>query len=419
MQIVYFIGCYPLISLTFVEREIRALEAQGVSPKIISMRRPQSGKVLEQARWRMDHIFYVRPIRWGMLIRAFLRFGLTQPRTFWGTLAWLLTRPHPSLHARLKTVLHFGQGVYLAEYLHGQDVTHLHAHIADRAVVAALIVSRLLETPFSFTAHARDIYAEDVFLRDKMSEAVFVVTCTQANLAYLRQLAVSPEKVYGIYHGLPLAEITGQLLAPQSPPLILAVGRLVEKKGFNYLLEACALLREWGYEFTCTVIGEGPERKMLEAQRVRLRLEGQVSLSGSRPFSEVLASMRRASVFVQPSIIAHNNDRDGIPNVLLEAMAVGVPVVSTNISAIPEVVHHEETGLLVPQRDAIALAKALARLLDDTALRRRLADTAHRFVEAHFDDARNVGRLRELFERAATGRFEEAELPLAYERVEG
>jgi colanic acid/amylovoran biosynthesis glycosyltransferase len=408
VQIAYFIGCYPFINVTFIDREVRALESQGVSLKILSMRRPGSGAVLEDARWRMDHIFYVHPIRWGMLIRAFLRFGLGRLHAFWATLTWLMTRPHPSWRARVKTVLHFAQGVYLAEHLWGQNVDHLHAHFADRATVAALVVSRLLRISFSFTAHAKDIYAEDVFLRDKISQATFVATCTQANAAYLRELTSSPEKVHMIYHGLPLSEITGEPLTPQSPPLILAVGKLKEKKGFPYLLEASALLRDWGYEFTCTIIGEGPDRRALEAQRARLELEGLVSLPGNCPFDEVLATMRRATAFAQPSIIARNNDRDGIPNVILEAMAVGVPVVSSSISAIPEVVHQEETGLLVAQRDAVALAKALARLLDDASLRSKLADAARRLVEADFDDTLNVARLRELFERVVCGKLDGA-----------
>jgi glycosyltransferase involved in cell wall biosynthesis len=398
MQIAYFIGCYPFINVTFIEREIQALEAQGVSLKILAMIRPEPGQVLEEARWRMDHTFYVRPIRWGMLVRALLRFSLTRPRASWETLAWLLTRPHPSLKARLKTVLHFAQGMYLAEYLYGQDITHLHAHFADRATVAALVVSRLLDIPFSFTAHAKDIYAEDVFLRDKIAQAIFVTTCTRANLAYLRELSSSPEKLHGIYHGLPLEEFKGLPLTPQSPPLILAIGKLIEKKGFPHLLEACALLREWGYDFACTIIGEGPDRKALETQRATLDLDQLVSLPGNCPFAEVLATMQRATVFTLPCVIAHNKDRDGIPNVVLEAMAVGVPVVSTNISAIPEVVHPEKTGLLVPQHDSTGLAKALVHLLDDDALRERLADTARLFVVENFDDARNAAKIRELFE---------------------
>jgi colanic acid/amylovoran biosynthesis glycosyltransferase len=412
MRIAYFIGCYPLISTTFIEREIQALEARGVSIQILSMIRPPAGAVLEEARWRMEHIFFVRPIRVGMLLRALIRFGLARPRAFWGTLAWLITRSHPSRSARLKTTLHFAQGVYLAEHLRGQIIDHLHGHFADRATVAALVASRLLEIPFSFTAHAKDIYAEDVFLRDKIDQAAFVVTCTQANAVYLREMAALPEKVYRIYHGLPLSEIIGKPLAPQVPSLIVAVGRLQEKKGFPYLLEVCALLVEWGYEFRCKIIGEGPTRSALEAQRTRLKLNDLVDLPGSRPFAEVLATMRQAAVFTQPSVIARNQDRDGIPNVILEAMAVGVPVVSTDISAIPEVVLHEETGLLVSERDTIALAKALARFLDDAALRERITVAARRFVEANFDNTRNAERLLELFEAYVRGQVKEASHPL-------
>ena len=145
---------------------------------------------------------------------------------------------------------------------------------------------------------------------------------------------------------------------------------------------------------------------------MRLKLNDLVDLPGSCPLAEVLATMRQAAVFAQPSVIARNQDRDGIPNVILEAMAVGVPVVSTDISAIPEVVLHAETGLLVPERDPIALAKALARFLDDAALRERTTAAARRFVEANFDNMRNAERLLELFEAYVHGQVNEASHPL-------
>lgn len=397
MHIAYLIGCYPSITLTFIEREICALEEQGVSIDIVSMVRPPEDEVLEEARWRMPHVFYTRPVRLALLLRAVTRFVLTAPITFWSTLIWLLTRPHPTFHSRLKTALHFAQGVYVAEHLRGRGVEHIHAHFADRATVIALVASRLLGVNFSFTAHAKDIYAEDVFLADKIAEAAFVVTCTEANATYLRQIASSPEKIYRLYHGLPLSQLPFRTPELQTVPLILGVGRLVEKKGFSYLLDACGILRDKGVAFSCMIIGEGPERGRLERQRTRLGLSDLVSLPGSQPFAEVIAAMCRATVFVQPSVIARNNDRDGIPNVVLEAMAVGVPIVSTDVSAIPEVVQHEVTGLLVPQRDAVALAEALARLLSDASLQTRLVRQARQFVQDNFDVARNVVKLRELF----------------------
>lgn len=404
MHIAYLIGCYPSITLTFIEREICALEEQGVSIDIVSMVPPPEGEILEEARWRIPHIFYTRPIRPMLLLRAMARFALTAPLGFWSTLAWLLTRPHPAPLSRLKTVLHFAQGVYVAEHLRGRGIDHLHAHFADRATVIALVVSRLLDVPFSFTAHAKDIYAEDVFLKSKIQEASFVITCSQANVRYMGRLSGVPEKIRCLYMGLPLEELTAHPLEPQTPPLVLAVGRLVEKKGFVYLLEACAILQRQGVPFSCVIVGEGPERSRLESLRTRLGLEERVSLPGSRPFAEVLRLMRRATVFVLPCVIARNADRDGIPVVLMEAMAVGVPVVSTPVSGVPELVHHEETGLLVPSRDAEALADALARLLEDEALRARLRERARQFVLLHFDVRRNVMALHSWFDDAVARR---------------
>jgi glycosyltransferase involved in cell wall biosynthesis len=202
--------------------------------------------------------------------------------------------------------------------------------------------------------------------------------------------------VYRIYNGLDLDRFSYE--APHHrPPRIIAVGRLIEKKGFEDLIDACALLAQQGRQFQAEIIGAGPLAADLRARINRLDLKGWVDLLGPRPQAEVIRHVRAAAAFAAPCVVGQDGNRDGLPTVLLEAMALGTPCVSTDVTGIPEVLHHGLTGLCVPQRDPAALAAALARLLDDSVLRGRLAAEARELIEAEFNVYRNTAQLRQLF----------------------
>jgi glycosyltransferase involved in cell wall biosynthesis len=400
MKVMYIVGCYPLISTTFIHREIVAMRQQGVQVEVVGMLRPKEGYILEEARREMETTFYVRPIRWPMLATAHLFYLLTRPYTYLHSFIYLVTRPHDKWLLWLKTWGHFALGPYVAWYLRKRRPDHIHAHFADRSGVVAYVAARLLGLNHSFTAHAKDIYAEHVFLPDRIRVAEFVTTCTRYNWEYLASLTDEPEKVHCIYHGLDFSDFADFARHPTTdPPMILAIGQLKEKKGFPYLIEACALLRDWGQDFHCWVIGEGPDQANLLAQIERLRLQNHVYLKGNMPFRQVLRALAQATIFTLPCVVAANQDRDGIPNVILEAMAAGVPVVSTPVSAIPEVITHNETGYLVASGDGQDLARGLAHLLNSPGERTRLAQAAQVFVRQNFDVDQNVRRLKSLFEQ--------------------
>jgi glycosyltransferase involved in cell wall biosynthesis len=258
---------------------------------------------------------------------------------------------------------------------------------------------------YSFTAHAKDIYTtRPVRIAERMREARFVVTCTHYNHQYLVSLVDSQtaQRIWCIPHGVDLRRFHPGPPARSQLPLILAVGRLVEKKGLTYLVEACALLQRQGVSFQCWIVGSGPLRDPLREQIKTLGLENTVELHGFRTQEELVESYRQATVCALPCIVLENGDRDGIPNVLVEAMAMGLPVVSTSISGIPELVEHERTGVLVPPRDPPALAAALARLLADPHQCQQLGSAASLSVTERFDLARNVERLHALFAQALT-----------------
>src|SRR5262249_42578421 len=211
-------------------------------------------------------------------------------------------------------------------------------------------------------------------------------------------------KVRRVYNGLNLEEFPFR--SPEDrPPVILAVGRLIEKKGFGDLIDACALLEKRPRTFRCRIIGSGRLQADLAGQIRRLGLEGQVQLTGPMPQSEVVKEMQNAAVLAAPCIVANDGDRDGLPNVIQEALALGLPVVSTDVTGIPEVIQHDKTGLRVPQHDPEALAAAIEQLLENPALRVRLAAEGRRLMEAEFDIRRNTQRRRVIFQSTLNGAF--------------
>jgi glycosyltransferase involved in cell wall biosynthesis len=386
-------GAFPLLTTTFITREVLELRRRGVPLVLVSLRRPAPFPMPPETAQLAEATTYVLPVDWLQLAAAHLRYALTRPWIYWKTLLYLVSRPHPSARARLKTILHFGEGVQVAELLRARGVRHIHAHFADRAATVALVASRLLGVRYSLTAHANDIYVAPVLLREKIAQAKFVTTCTAHNQAHLEQLSGRPIRL--LYHGLDFG--APPLASPSHPPapepLVLSVGQLKEKKGFCYLIQACRRLRDRGLVFRCEIIGEGPERQKLAALIQALDLTGAVVLCGALPHPEVMRRYGAAALFVLPCVPAADGDLDGIPNVLLEAMACRVPVVSTRLSGIPEVVQDGVTGLLAEPADTQALAGAIARLLQDRPLRECLGQAGRQFVVQRFDVRRNTGAL--------------------------
>jgi len=405
LRLSYIIGTYPVLTETFIDREIRHLLDLGVDLEIVSIRRPRTD--LSPAQHELSRrVTYLLPVSWSSLVLSQVTAAIGRPRTYFGTLAWLLSRRHGGAPRR-RTAFHFVTGVYVARVLRRRRGIHLHAHFVDRAATVALVASRFLDTTYSVTAHAREIYVDAFLLRERIGEAVFAATCTEYNRRYLADLvgpSVAP-RVLRLYHGLDLKTyLDGPERAPSAErPLLLAVAQLAERKGLQYLVEACRILADRGRSFECEIIGDGPLRGELERQVHDLGLEDHVRLTGPLPYPDVVARYPRAAAFVLPCIVTSEGDRDGIPNVILEAMAAAVPVVSTPVSGIPEVLRDDETGLVVPERDAPAIADAVGRLLDDPALGTRLGTEARSFVTSEFDLTRNIDRLVDRFAAVASG----------------
>jgi glycosyltransferase involved in cell wall biosynthesis len=404
---------YPRISETFISNEFLHLERLGLDLRIYPLKRPLDDVRQEAARAVRAPVEYLPEkivLSLPLLLPVHLALAVRRPRAYARTLRYTLSR---CLRQRsTSTLRRFFQAGWLAGWgLRGVTIRHFHAHFCHGPATVAMFLKWLTGIPYSFTAHAKDIYlTEPDILRDKMREAEFVATCTDFNRRYLEGVGGDVVAIHLIYHGLDLQRFSvaaHQHIVPLSArpdggrtPLLLSVGRLVEKKGFDTLVRACAVLRDRGVRFRCLIYGEGERRRGLQELIDSLGLQRLVELPGAVLQEELAEIYRQTTVFALPCQVLENGDRDGLPNVLVEAMAMEVPVVSTDISGIPELVEDGINGFLVPSRDPVALAGRIEALLGDAALRARFARAGRRRVLESFDVERNTRRLLLLFHQA-------------------
>ena len=293
----------------------------------------------------------------------------------------------------------------VARWAEKNDVEHIHANWAHLPATSAWIVSRLIGLPYSFSAHAgADLFRTSALLRQKIADARFIVVCNRAAEKRLRDLSPShAAKIHLCYHGIDLHRF--QAGPRPSEGYLLSVGNLDPAKGFDLMIRAVASLCDRGRNSTYRIVGEGPERKRLEGLIRELGLGERVRLSGELRSEALVEAYHRASVFVAPSRILPSGGRDGLPNVILEAMACGIPVVGTNVAGIPEAVVHEQTGLLADAENPAALADAVERLLVDQELAERVTRAGRELVAHRFDRAQNVTRFCGLFSVAGNSRL--------------
>jgi glycosyltransferase involved in cell wall biosynthesis len=394
----YVVSTWPRLSQTFVLNEILALEQRGLSVRIFSTKDHPDGEPVHAklARVRAPVAYLSFRGRRRAILRAHVMLAARRPGAYARTLLRALR------YGRSDVVRRFWQAGYLADLLRRDPVRHLHAHFATGPALVAMLAHELSGIPYSFTAHARDIFVDTPpeLLRAEMEGAQAVVTVSEYNRRYL--LSRSPHlngKVRCVECGLDLSEFPFRWprASDAGPPIILAVARLVEKKGLGDLIQAAEILRRQGHAFRVEIIGDGALRPTLDRRVAECGLGDTVALRGAQPHEVVRAAYDRAAVFVLPCVVAEDGDRDGLPNVLLEAMASGLPVVSTSVVGIPDVIEGERDGLIIPPSDPPALARALERLLIDPDLRDRLARAARGKIEERFSIDRSAERLLGLF----------------------
>jgi glycosyltransferase involved in cell wall biosynthesis len=404
----YILRSFPRLSQTFILSEALALEERGVRLRLFPAIDPREPVVQPQVAEVRAPVRYLSTTDEAELQAAHAWLAHHAPERYAAARDYVRRRADlDEGYVAASRFYCFDQAVLLAEQLHlAGDVGHLHAHFAHDPTLVALLTQQLTGISFSFTAHARDLFQiPRHILVERVAAATAIVTCCGANCDYLDEV-LPPElrgKVHLIHHGVNLdgfQPAPRRDPAPGEAPLILSVGRLVEKKGFPDLLRAVALLRGSGRQLRLAIYGDGPLRAELTALAEQLGIADCFELPGERPQRELVPALQTADIFALTPFVTDDGDRDGVPNVLAEAMACGVPVVSTAVSGIPELVRHGENGLLCAARDVETIAAALGRLLDDREERLRFGAAARRTVVEHFDLRTAAGRLAGLFEQA-------------------
>ena len=401
---------YPRISETFISNEIHTLEKLGFAIHLFSMRQPRedfSHASVKKIRAAVDYLpeTLIRPL--PRLMYHNLCLAAKNPAVYGAALNTAYRR---FLRTRKSaTIKHLLQAGYLVNRLMPERrVTHLHAHFAHSPTSVAMFTSRLTGIPFSFTAHAKDIYTSDPRqIREKIGLARFVVTCTEYNRQHLQELSDGCAiPIHRNYHGIDIKFFSGNSAKPKKPAQpyqILTVARLTAKKGLPTIYRALRILCDQGVSLHHAHIGEGEERQKIISLIKELNLGSVTRLLGTQPHQVVLEHYQQADLFVLGCEVAPNGDRDGIPNVLMESMAMGLPVVATDISAIPELVDDERTGLLVPPGQPHQLAQSMLRMLTDEGLRNRVIAAGKQRVVQEFDNRQMIRELAGIYREAGIG----------------
>jgi len=393
-RVAYLLLWFPEPTQTFILEEVNTLVDLGLELTVFCLYGPRSPQ-------RLAGMAPVRaPVcRLGLASLGLVLASVVRLRRRWGPkappfLARVIFRRWRSLETAGEALWAALAGVHLAEIFQAGGFTHLHAPWANGPATAAWVASTLSGIPFSFAARAHDLHPPDGALLEKLAAASFIRTNTEANRRYLTDLAPQAAgKLVRIYNGVSLSPGSRGFRSPRSPHRLLALGRLVPKKGFQVLLEACRELRDQGWDFHLTIAGDGPERRRLNSLIREYRLGSRVTLRGFVPHRQVPELFREADLFLMPSRIAPSGDRDGIPNVILEALLHEVPVVAAAVGGIPEVVLPGETGWLVPPENPGLLAQAIREALGDTREAWRRAQQGKELVLREFNSISNYTRL--------------------------
>lgn len=409
---------FPSLTATFVYREVRALGEAGIEVLNFACKKPASGDVHAEAQSMIERTVYLPSLTHPLLYLGALAVFLRRPIRFVRAAWRVFTSPHRH-KTRLplaKSCAEITRGGYLARRLcKTRRVAHLHAPFSTEVATIGWVAAQLTDLPFSFTSHT----AFDArMLREKLASSRFAVSISRFDKTQLVEEsgASYADRVQVIHCGVKGTAPSAKG-RDHNVPMVLSVGSLIEKKGHAYLIKACEILRARGEAFECRIVGGGPLGRVLQDQIRARGVDDDVALLGPRDQEEVQALYGKADVFALASIYASNGDLDGIPVALMEAMAAGVPCVSTRVSGIPELISSPAEGILVEEKDPKALADAIELLLRDEALRERIARAARAKVEREFNIEKSAAQLARLFRESISVGAAEAAHPAKSEGV--
>ncbi|MFL5757389.1 MAG: glycosyltransferase [Chloroflexota bacterium] len=430
VKVAYVMSRFPRLTETFILYEILALRRAGCAVEVYPLMRERNTRVrpdgasvlrktvqlLSPARDTIvmhdDAVPVAASAHYGPLMsKAVLRANLREleraPTAYLGALATLIRRNLGSMNHLLGGLAIFPRAVSMGAHMRRTGVTHVHAHFANHPAAAAFVIHRLYGLPYSFTGHGADLQVDQRMLREKVSEASFVRAISSDGRTFIAAHADpgAASKIEVVPCGVDTPAFGGEPAHVRDGAItILCVATMYEVKGHAYLFRACAELLAGGRTVTCLLAGDGPDRAQLEALASELGVSDAVTFLGARPRTEIVRLMHEADVLVVPSVPTESGRREGMPVVILEAMAAGLPVVASAISGIPEVVEDEVTGFLVPPRDPSALAAAIERAAAEGTERQAIVAAARELVRSRYDFDVVTRRLIDLFAANSTRR---------------
>ncbi len=396
MNIAYIVSLFPCWSETFIMRELAELSRLGHPAQIYSLKRASEKTVHAEAADLLSAVHYPRLMA---CLASTLRALAQQPSTVLKIVLDLIVGGYRYPLMLAKTLALLPVILAYAESLKSKGIEHIHAHWATYPATAAWIIMRLTGIPYSFTAHAHDIWLQKPYLQAKIEAAATVVTISRYNVTYLTNLygAAVREKIAVVHCGLDPEKFVAIERDGRETSRIVSVGRFDEIKGFEYLIRACRVLQERSLPFHCTLIGSGPLLGSMQNLAKRNQVDDRITFAGALQQSDLKQLLRRSDLFVLPSVQTSSGDQDGIPVALMEAMLMKLPVISTTVSGIPELILDRQTGLTVPPRAAGALADAIEEMLTDHNLRSTCAENGHRHVAEQFNIKLSVQQLLHVF----------------------
>ncbi len=402
LRILYVVSLFPCWSETFIVREMHALLARGTELAILSLKPHSETIVQDRAALLLDRTMHPRGALASILAMGclLLRHPLRTGGFVLRLIAGLWRQPKVLFNSLGALCRAAGQWRWIRQF----DADLIHAPWATYPATVAWFLSRLLDKPFSFTSRAHDIFVEDHMMAAKLAATHLAVTITRNNVRHMQRWIDPPGSIpIQVMHSALELDETRYNRENRLPHRLLSVGRLDPIKGFDILLPALAILHDRGIAFESQIIGEGEQRNALLAQRDRLGLQKQVDFVGAKPHHLVRDAMARSTLMVMPCVVTADGNADGIPNVLTEAMAAGLPVVSTRVSGIPELIDDGISGRIVEPRDPQALADAIADMLANPALRDACAAAGRAKVEREFNVHIEAGRLHDCFQKVVHG----------------
>jgi glycosyltransferase involved in cell wall biosynthesis len=387
-NILYITTKFPSVTHTFIYREIEVLSRAGYSIKAVSMGRPDKSAISREALAFYESTLYLDQISLFKKIFSHLHVFTTKPLEFLKLLVLALREKEvKNLKDKIRILYHFIEAGFLYSHLKAQGLDHIHAHFLAGPTSIALFLSRYLKIPFSFTMHASLIFIDPIMLKTKLLSCKRGITISNYNKKYLaakygKEVA---HKIDIIHCAIDLQNFQPNNKGKVSPPIVLAVGQLAERKGFRYLLKACQILMQKRLSFQCIIVGDGEEMAQLSKMRESYKITKVVSLLGRQPQERVRDLLDDASIFVLPSIVTEAGGREGIPVALMEAMAMKLPVVSTKTVGIPELIKNGQEGLLVNERNPEQLASAIAFLLKNKEVASEYGERGREKIKKYFN----------------------------------